>query len=187
MIDSLVLEEERKYRVRDLIVGHQAADNEFDDFVRFKGKGLVGLLSGPPGVGKTMTAEAIAEVAKRPLYILGSGELGESPEVIHGRLKGVMELAESWRAVVLLDEADVFLAKRSDTDLARNAITSIFLRELEYYRGILILTTNRVTSIDPALESRAHFFLEYPELDASSRELIWIDMEEIPEEGRRRH
>jgi SpoVK/Ycf46/Vps4 family AAA+-type ATPase len=173
IFDSLVLKEEQKRLVRDLVIGHQATGGQFDDVVRFKGKGLIGLLAGPPGVGKTMTAEAIAEVTERPLYVISSGELGEKPEYIHKRLSQVMELAELWRAVVLLDEADVFLSKRSDTDLTRNAIVSIFLRELEYYQGILILTTNRLPSFDPAFQSRIHFSLDYPDLDATGRQSIW--------------
>jgi hypothetical protein len=58
----------------------------------------------------------------------------------------------------------VFLAKRNDTNLRRNAVTSVFLRSLEYYGGILFLTTNRVGGIDPAFKSRVHFSLYYPRL-----------------------
>jgi SpoVK/Ycf46/Vps4 family AAA+-type ATPase len=72
-----------------------------------------------------------------------------------------------------LDEADVFMAKRSATDLARNAVVSIFLRQLEYYRGILILTTNRVEEIDEAFRSRIHFQLAYEDLDREARKAIW--------------
>lgn len=173
VFDSLVLEQERKDLIHDLVQTHRTADDTFDDFVRLKGKGLVGLLAGPPGVGKTMTAEAIAEVARRPLYMISSGELGEAVEDIHDKLKTILELAELWDAVVLLDEADVFLSQRTDTDLTRNAIASIFLRELEYYQGILILTTNRLTSFDNAFQSRIHFCIQYPDLSDDGRESVW--------------
>ena len=172
---SLVLEGDQRDLVHDLVQAHESNDNEqvFDDVVRGKGKGLVGLLTGPPGVGKTLTAEAVAEVTKRPLYMISSGELGVESSVVHDKLKDVLELAELWDAVLLLDEADVFLAERNDTDLSRNAITSIFLRELEYYQGILILTTNRMKTFDSAFESRIHFCLEYPDLDSNARETVW--------------
>ena len=75
------------------------------------------------------------------------------------------KLAHKWGCVLLLDEADVFLAKRNKTDLRRNAVTSVFLRSLEYYAGILFLTTNRVGSIDPAFKSRIHMSLFYPRID----------------------
>jgi SpoVK/Ycf46/Vps4 family AAA+-type ATPase len=183
--DSLEVEDERKRFVRDLVFDHKTSGNTFDDFVQSKGKGLVGLLSGPPGIGKTMTAEAIAEIAERPFYVISSGELGDNSETIHERLKEILELAELWHAVVLLDEADVFLSTREDNDLARNAITSIFLRELEYFKGILILTTNRQKTIDSAFESRIHFSCEYPNLSDQSREAIWRKfLKRVAEGGR---
>lgn len=74
-------------------------------------------------------------------------------------------LAYKWGCVLLLDEADVFLAKRNKTDLRRNAVTSVFLRSLEYYAGILFLTTNRVGGIDPAFKSRIQLSLYYPRID----------------------
>ena len=172
---SLVLDEDQRDLVHDLVQAHESNDKEqaFDDIVRDKGKGLIGLLTGPPGVGKTLTAEAVAEVTERPLYMISSGELGAEPDTVHHKLKDVLELAELWDAVLLLDEADVFLAERNDTDLSRNAITSIFLRELEYYQGIFILTTNRMKTVDSAFESRIHFCLEYPDLDDQARETVW--------------
>lgn len=74
-------------------------------------------------------------------------------------------LAYKWGCVLLLDEADIFLAKRNKTDLRRNAVTSVFLRSLEYYAGILFLTTNRVGGIDPAFKSRIQLSLYYPRID----------------------
>jgi SpoVK/Ycf46/Vps4 family AAA+-type ATPase len=85
----------------------------------------------------------------------------------------VFRLAQTWKAVLLLDEADVFMAKRSATDLTRNAVVSIFLRQLEYYRGILIQTTNCVEEIDEAFKSRIHFQLSYKELDKEVKMGIW--------------
>ncbi|KAI0424044.1 P-loop containing nucleoside triphosphate hydrolase protein [Xylaria sp. FL1042] len=175
MIELLVLKENRKDFIRALVRyhGQKSEEGGFDDFVRDKGKGLVGLLAGPPGVGKTLTAEAVAEIARRPLYIVSSGELGENSSTLQNRLMRVMELAETWKAVVLLDEADVFLAERGNADLARNAITSIFLRHLEYYQGILLLTTNRLESFDKAFQSRIHFSFKYEVLEIEARLLIW--------------
>ena len=170
---NLVLAQDRKDMITDLIQAQASGDFDFDDFVRAKGQGLVGLLAGPPGVGKTMTAEAIAEVAQRPLYALTSGELGEAASEIQEHLQPVLERAALWNAVLLLDEADVFLFRRDDHDIARNAIVSIFLRELEYYQGILILTTNRMQSFDPAFQSRIHFCINYDDLDFEGRRSIW--------------
>lgn len=134
---------------------------------------MIGLLAGPPGAGKTLTAEAVAEIARRPLYTLSSGELGESSESVQKKLNEVLEITEAWGAVLLLDEADVFLAKRDDANLTRHAITSIFLRQLEYYQGIMLLTTDRMDSIDGAFQSRLRFCFEYTELSIAAREQIF--------------
>lgn len=117
-----------------------------------------------PGVGKTSTAECVADSTRRPLYPITCGDVGETAMEVEKNLSYNFTLAHKWGCVLLLDEADVFLAKRSKTDLRRNAVTSVFLRSLEYYAGILFLTTNRVGGIDPAFKSRIHLSLFYPRL-----------------------
>lgn len=89
---------------------------------------------------------------------------------------------------MLLDEADVFLQSRSrDRDLSRNAIVSVFLSMLEYYSGILFLTTNKIGTFDEAVKSRIHVSLYYKELDKAQTLDIWkFNLERIREtrEGR---
>ena len=63
----------------------------------------------------------------------------------------VSRLAYRWQVVLLLDEADVYLERRATNDVLRNSLVSVFLRNLEYYRGILFLTTNRVGDFDKAV------------------------------------
>ena len=144
----------QKDPILQLVKAHGTKDGGFDDFVREKGMGLIGLLMGPPGLGKTMTAEAMAEVAHKPLYMMSSGELSEAVSDISNNLTRVMELATIWKAVLLINEADVFMAQRTNVNLEGNAVTSVFLRQMEYYPGILILTTNRGASLDPAFQSK---------------------------------
>jgi len=131
------------------------------------------LLSGPPGVGKTLTAESVAENMRVPLYAMSAGDLGLDPAGIEETLNTIMDMVSKWNAVLLLDEADVFLEARSTADLERNKMVSIFLRVLEYYQGVLFLTTNRVKNIDDAFHSRIHISLHYPSLTAASRRHIW--------------
>ena len=78
-----------------------------------------------------------------------------------------------WNAILLLDEADVFLEKRELNSLKRNELVSIFLRLLEYYEGMMFLTTNRVSTIDPAFESRIDVSIDYPNLTPDLRLQIW--------------
>jgi SpoVK/Ycf46/Vps4 family AAA+-type ATPase len=75
--------------------------------------------------------------------------------------------------VLLLDEADVFLEKRTIHDIHRNALVSIFLRLLEYFQGILFLTTNRVETFDDAFQSRIHVALRYGDLTSKAKRSIW--------------
>jgi hypothetical protein len=146
----------------------------FDDIVKGKGRGLVLVLHGPPGVGKTLTAETVAEYARRPLYSVSAGELGTNVKSLESHLTRVLDLAVTWRCVLLLDEADVFLARRDPTgNLDRNALVSIFLRVLEYYPGMLFMTSNAIAAFDDAFQSRIHVPLFYRPLDLSARREVW--------------
>ncbi|KIK51129.1 hypothetical protein GYMLUDRAFT_208901 [Collybiopsis luxurians FD-317 M1] len=173
--NQLVLPEKQKNLVRALVQSHirDTDDGGFDDVIKGKGKGLISVLHGPPGVGKTLTAESVAEFTKRPLYAVSSGELGTTPSALEHNLSRILDVATVWKAVLLLDEADVFLEKRSLHDVNRNALVSIFLRLLEYYQGILLLTTNRVESFDEAFQSRIHVALKYNDLTPESRRAVW--------------
>ncbi|XDG05445.1 hypothetical protein ABKA04_005060 [Annulohypoxylon sp. FPYF3050] len=143
------------------------------DLVRGKGNGLILLLHGSPGTGKTLTAESVAEMTGKPLYRVTCGDIGTKAEEVEKYLESVFYLGRLWDCVVLLDEADIFLEKRSIEDLDRNALVSVFLRVLEYYEGILILTSNRVEIFDEAFKSRIQLALYYPELEPYQRRRIW--------------
>ncbi|KAI0435901.1 hypothetical protein F4803DRAFT_544040 [Xylaria telfairii] len=153
----------------------QASDSIGDtlSIVKGKGRGLIILLHGVPGVGKTSTAETIAETTGRPLLPVTCGDIGESASVVEKNLEQIFANAHRWGCVLLLDEAEVFLTKRNLQDLTRNAMVSVFLRVLEFYSGILFLTTNRVGTIDEAFKSRIHVSLYYPPHDWKTSKQIW--------------
>ncbi|PSN71695.1 hypothetical protein BS50DRAFT_515500 [Corynespora cassiicola Philippines] len=161
-----------KYIVQSLVDRHFAKGMNLD-IVRNKGRGLIVLLHGAPGVGKTSTAECVAEAEGKPLLPITCGDLGLDPQEVEKNLSKHFELAQHWECILLLDEADVFLAARRLEDLNRNALVSVFLRILEYYEGILFLTTNKVGLIDEAFKSRIHMALHYPWLDESQTINIW--------------
>jgi ATPase family associated with various cellular activities (AAA) len=173
--DKLVLPPDQKELLLSFAESQVTDKALFDDIIEGKGKGIIILLSGPPGVGKTLTAESIAENMHAPLYMISAGDLGVTPEQIEYKLTNVLSMIASWNSVLLLDECDVFLEARSAHDLERNKLVSIFLRVLEYYEGILFLTTNRIDNIDPAFQSRIHVSMAYPELNAKSQRHIWAN------------
>lgn len=152
------------------------------DFISDKGGGSIFLLHGTPGVGKTLTAEAISEAQKKPLYMVSVGELGTEVSSLEAAMKRILTVAQRWNAVLLIDEADIFLEARDTNNIQRNAMVGVFLRTLEYYDGILFLTTNRANNLDQAFYSRISLALHYKPLDVSTKEMIWkkqFDLYEI--------
>jgi hypothetical protein len=172
--ESLVLPPDQKKTIHALVNSHKFHGTKtIDDVVQGKGKGLVAVLHGPPGTGKTLTAEGISELLRCPLYMVSAGELGTDPARLEAELQKILDIAHTWGAVLLLDEADVFLERRQVHDIHRNALVSIFLRLLEYFQGILFLTTNRVETFDDAFQSRIHVALKYGQLTAKARKAVW--------------
>jgi SpoVK/Ycf46/Vps4 family AAA+-type ATPase len=87
-------------------------------------------------------------------------------------LKDVLTRAQRWGAVMLIDEADVYIKRRED-DMTMNAVVGVFLRVLEYFNGLLFLTTNRVDDIDEAIVSRCIAVIKYYPPDRDARRKIW--------------
>ncbi|KAI4915266.1 hypothetical protein J4E85_010390 [Alternaria conjuncta] len=170
---ELQIEDKNKRLIESLLKSHfrkKKAELEgievlSQDLIRGKGRGIVILLHGEPGVGKTATAEAVAQKYEKPLFPITCGDLGFTPEGVEKSLKEFFRLAHLWDCVLLLDEAEVFISQRDRNDLQRNALVSVFLRMLEYYNGVLFLTTNRVGVLDEAIKSRVHLHLRYNQLD----------------------
>lgn len=173
--DRLVLKQKKKDLIEALITVHNSSTRKLQktDVIEGKAKGLIILLHGGPGTGKTLTAESIAEYAKCPLYRVTCGDIGTDPESVEKYLETVLYIGTLWQCVVLLDEADVFLEERTPTDLQRNALVSVFLRTLEYFEGVLVLTSNRVGTFDEAFKSRVQLAIHYPPLNSDDRYEIW--------------
>ncbi|KAF4412792.1 ATPase family AAA domain-containing protein 3 [Colletotrichum fructicola] len=121
--EYLVIDDNTKELVKAVVMTQLRAE-ENTDLIRGKGNGLFILLHGGPGTGKTLTAESVAEIAKKPLYRVTCGDIGTKAEDVEGYLETVLLLGKTWGCVVLLDEADVFLEERSLQNLERNALVS---------------------------------------------------------------
>ena len=100
--------------------------------------------------------------------------MGTDPVEIEPALSRTFEIVSHWKAILLLDEADVFVERRSADHTHRNALVSVFLRKLEYHEGVLFLTTNRVQTFDEAIASRIHLAIKYGSLNESARREVWM-------------
>jgi len=147
-----------------------------------RGAGVAALFSGPPGTGKTMVAGLIARELQLELYQVDLSRIvskwvGETEK----QLAKVFEAAEAGHALLLFDEADALFAKRSAevksaVDRYANLEVNYLLQRVESFGGVVILTTNLDTSIDPALRRRlaSHIVFGLPEVD--ERVQLWHEM-----------
>ncbi|KAF6818908.1 AAA family ATPase [Colletotrichum sojae] len=186
-LKDIQMDEKRRMMIRSAVAAHfrgkRGPSTNDLDMIRGKGRGLVILLHGVPGVGKTATAEAVAAENRRPLFPITCGDLGLTPAVVDKSLRDIFRYAHLWNCILLLDEADVFLTQRErgGVNLERNALVGVFLRVLEYYIGILFLTTNRVGAIDEAFQSRVHLSLSYPHLSLKDTvEILKSNLSRLP-------
>lgn len=148
-----------------------------EDIVAGKSAGNLIICRGQPGLGKTLTAEVYAEIMEVPLYSLHAASLGMSAEDIRAQLEVVFQRSKRWGVVLLLDEADVFISKRNG-DREKDMIVAEFLRTVEYFDGLIFMTTNRVDEIDEAMLQRAIAIIDYSYLQGEQRKQVWRVMAE---------
>ncbi|MCF1981814.1 AAA family ATPase [Escherichia coli] len=156
------------------------------DIVEGKSAGNIIMCVGSPGLGKTLTAEVYAEVIERPLYSIHAGALGTNADDIEKNLRTILTRAKRWNCVLLLDEADVFVMQRG-ASLTQNAIVAEFLRTLEYFDGLMFMTSNRGSDIDEDIIPRCAAIIHYDVPEKSDAQKIWKIMGEnfgvnIPDE-----
>jgi AAA+ superfamily predicted ATPase len=180
--DDVILKDEQAGRVREFIGRKQYEDQVYrvwglDKKISY-GKGLIALFSGPPGTGKTLLAGLIANQLGLAMYQVDlssvlSRWIGETEKA----LNRVFDQAERAHAVLLFDEADALFAKRTEVDDARdryaNVLVNFLLQRLERYSGVAILTTNKESYLDPALQRRLSLHLLLDEPEVPERAMLW--------------
>lgn len=174
IMEKLVMPEANEKLISVLL---ESDKSQFKDIIRGKTGGLIVLCQGPPGTGKTLTAEVYAESKKRPLYTVQCSQLGTDPDELEKNLMKILKRGKRWKAVTLLDEADVYVHERGN-DLVQNAIVGVFLRVLEYHAGTLFLTTNRGDLVDDAILSRCTARIPYQVPDELHQHKIWAVLSE---------
>jgi hypothetical protein len=162
---KLILPKDHKNLI-DILLSEEYQSHDAD-FIKGKGNGTLILAKGKAGLGKTLTSEVYAERKKIARLKIHASQLGTDESKIENRLKNFMLLAERWKCILLIDEADVYIRKR-DNDVQHNAIVATMLQQIEYFNGILFMTTNRTDDIDEAILSRCSAILSY---DMPSKEM----------------
>ncbi|OKL58565.1 hypothetical protein UA08_06032 [Talaromyces atroroseus] len=135
------------------------------DVIGKKGESLILLFHGYSGTGKTLYAESLAKNSGKPLFKVGTSDIGFIGPRAERDLKTIFELAEAWNAILLIDEADVLLdarGKDNESLVSKNALVSVLLREVEYFKAF-----------DPAILSRIHHAVNFGEPDSNQEERIW--------------
>ena len=174
ILDKLVIDEYTKNFITT-ISKHYNKTN-FRDIINGKESGCVFLLAGEPGTGKTITAEAVAEILHRPLYKFSISGIDDDTYYFDNELKRIFNIAYKHNAILLIDEADIYLKKRDNDNVLRNVMVSTFLRHLEYHNGIIFLTTNRADDIDQAFDSRIIQTFHFDLLTIEEKKKIWRNM-----------
>lgn len=136
--------------------------------------GAAALFFGPPGTGKTYTAEALAAELGRPLVRLRvEGALSRWVGAGEQRVAAAFREAAAEGAVLLLDEADSLLADRAEARSWQVPLVNLLLVEIERYPGLVVLATNRAAALDPALERRLALRLELGPPGEAERAELW--------------
>lgn len=169
MADKLILPETHMDMLDVLTT---ETDAFLGDLVEGKSAGNIILCKGSPGIGKTLTAEVYSELVEMPIYSVHSGSLGTTAHEVEKELRTIFERVTKWNCLLLLDEADVFVRQRG-SDLNQNAIVAVFLRMLEYFDGLMFMTTNRSDDIDDAIISRCAAIIDYGLPTPSDARAIW--------------
>ncbi|KAH4220692.1 hypothetical protein HBI24_152420 [Parastagonospora nodorum] len=172
----LVLKEEKKELIRALISVHIGQKQTVKtDFMDGKGEGLIILLHGGPGTGKTLTAESVAEFAERPLYRVTCGDIGTDAEGVEKYLESVLFIGSTWGCVVLLDEADVFFEERTQSDIQlqlsktrRLETSSTFYSSLTEQDEVILKTDVDDKILEYLYEQLADYMLQLSNLDFST-------------------
>lgn len=182
-LDDLVVAESVSEVIKDFLfeAGDRSALWERENVRRLfpQGRSLMALLSGPSGTGKTMAAQVIAaelglDLFRIDLAAVVSKYVGETSR----NLERILSRAQNMDIVLLFDEADALLGKRTEIkdahDRFANTDTNYLLQALESdYQGIALLSTNRKENIDEAFLRRVRYLIEFAKPDAGQRLLLW--------------
>jgi hypothetical protein len=142
------------------------------------GPGVRALFTGPSGTGKTLAARLLAGVLGKDLYRVDlAGVVDKYLGETEKNLDRVLDHAEALDVVLLIDEGDALLAKRtevhSSNDRYANLETNYLLQRLDTFEGIVVITTNAQQHLDSAFARRLDVVIEFPAPGPAERQRLW--------------
>lgn len=180
-LDSLVLDATAKQEIIAVVKQHQNHDKLFTDWglgdtIEY-GRGMTFMFYGPPGTGKTWGANCIAKAMDRELLVLSAAEIQSSePGAANRAIKQAFATAKQKDMILFIDECDSIIANRADLGMVLASEVNTLLTEIEKFEGVAILATNRIESMDEALERRISLIVEFPFPNQKQRAEIWTKL-----------
>lgn len=177
-LDPLILEESVKKEIIAVLKQHDNADKLFTDWGLAEtieyGRGMSMMFWGGPGTGKTWGAHCIAKALGTTLLSISAAEIQSSePGATERNLKEAFKAAKEEGKVLFIDECDSIITTRADLGMVLAAQVNCLLTEIEKFEGVCILATNRVETMDEALERRLALIVEFPFPKYAQRVKIW--------------
>lgn len=180
-LEALVIADDTKNEIMAVLKQHKNSKKLFDEWglgeVIEYGKGMGFMFYGPPGTGKTWAATCIAKALGKELLVIGAAEIQTSePGGANRNIQNAFKTAKEQDKILFMDECDSLITNRSDVGMILGSEINTLLTEIEKSEGVTILATNRIDTLDPALERRISLIVEFPEPDFKQRESIWSKM-----------
>lgn len=200
--DSVIMSQEKKEQIDSAISQLKHHDKIFKKWgfeeVFEKGTAVSMIFYGVPGTGKTLMAEAISNKLDQELLIISpaeietqvpggaernikryfkvaSGKMG-APTGEVNKSNGEPILGPAKKHVILFDECDSLITDRTNVGMILAGQINTILSELEKFEGVVIFTTNRIGTLDPAIERRLTAKVEFEFPNQELRKAIWLRM-----------
>lgn len=180
-LDRLIIAAEIRVEIESVLKQHKNSKKLFEEWGLGKtieyGKGMTFLFYGGPGTGKTWGAHCIAKTVGKELLVIGAAEIQSSePGGANRNIQNAFKSAKELSKVLFIDECDSLITSRDDVGMIIGGEINTLLTEIEQFEGICILATNRIDTLDEALERRISLIVEFLEPNFEQREQIWLNM-----------
>lgn len=177
-LDVLVIKPDVKAEIVAVLQQHKHSKKIFDDWglgaVIEYGRGMTLMFWGEPGTGKTFGARCIAKSLGKELLVISAAEIQSSePGGANRNIQKAFKAAKEKNSVLFIDECDSLISNRANLGMILASEINTLLTEIEKSESVVILATNRIEDMDPALERRLSLIIEFPKPTFEQRVDIW--------------